>query len=300
MANPIGCAKDSDVKNLLAIIFALPLLVACASLDELKRVEPQGSAYSIALANHYKDFSQSEAEQYDWADSQYFAEKGLRAAYNQEIIPEETENWDLPATLAPTLADAREQLVAALTPEIQSEKPEIAAQAVFNFDCWVEQQEENWQGADIAACRDDFYDALDKLTAQPETAVTPVVEKNGFTPTENPDEQISTSYVIFFDINSTAITKDGESVIGDVYNELSDDTEYNIRLDGHADRSGKDKYNKVLSERRAIAVRERLKKKGLTKGNFTITAHGETIPLIETPDGAKEKANRRVEIFINE
>lgn len=300
MANPIGCAKDSDVKNLLAIIFALPLLVACASLDELKRVEPQGSAYSIALANHYKDFSQSEAEQYDWADSQYFAEKGLRAAYNQEIIPEETENWDLPATLAPTLADAREQLVAALTPEIQSEKPEIAAQAVFNFDCWVEQQEENWQGADIAACRDDFYDALDKLTAQPETAVTPVVEKNGFTPTENPDEQISTSYVIFFDINSTAITNDGESVIGDVYNELSDDTEYNIRLDGHADRSGKDKYNKVLSERRAIAVRERLKKKGLTKGNFTITAHGETIPLIETPDGAKEKANRRVEIFINE
>jgi len=288
------------VKNLVAIFFALPLLVACASLDELKRVEPKGSAYSIALAKEYKDFSQSEAEQYDWADSQYFAEKGLRAAYNQPILPEETENWDLPKDLAPTLADARTQLMAILTPEVQTEKPELAAQAVFNFDCWVEQQEENWQSADIAACRDDFYDALDKLTAKPETAVTPVIEKNGFTPTPNPEEQISTSYVIFFDLNSTAITKDGESVIGDVFNELSDDTEYNIRLDGYADRSGKENYNKALSERRAIAVREGLKKKGLTKGKFTITAHGETTPLIDTADGVKEKANRRVEIFINE
>jgi outer membrane protein OmpA-like peptidoglycan-associated protein len=40
--------------------------------------------------------------------------------------------------------------------------------------------------------------------------------------------------------------------------------------------------------------------KGLSKGNIIIKAHGEATPLIETPDGAKEKANRRVEIFINE
>ena len=288
------------MKNIIAILLLLPLLVACASLDELKRVEPQGSAYSVALAKQYKEFSQSEAEQYDWVDSQYFAEKGLKAAYNQMVVPEEIANWDLPKDVLPTLQDARAQLMTALTPEAQSAKPDLVAEAVFNYDCWVEQQEENWQSADIASCRDEFYNALDKLTAKPETAATPVIEKNGFTPTPNTDEQISTSYVIFFDLNSTAITKDGESVIGDVFNELSDDTEYSIRLDGYADRSGKKNYNKALSERRAVAVRERLKKKGLNKGNFTITAHGETTPMIETPDGVKEKANRRVEIFINE
>ncbi len=290
------------MKNIFAIILLLPLLVACASLDELKRVEPKGSAYSIALANQYKEFSQSEAEQYDWADSQYFAEKGLRAAYNQTVTPEEIANWDLPQDVLPTLQDARAQLITALTPEAQSAKPDLAAEAVFNYDCWLEQQEENWQSADIAACRDGFYEALDKLTEQPkpETAITPVVEKNSFTPTTNPSEQISTSYVIFFGLNSTAITKEGDSVVSDVYDELSDDTSYNIRLDGYADRSGKEPYNKALSERRAIAVKERLMKKGLTKGKIIITAHGETTPLIETDDGIKEKANRRVEIFINE
>lgn len=285
------------MKNLLTILLALPLLVACASLDELKRVEPKGSAFSVALAKQYTEFSQSEAEQYDWVDSQYFAEKGLKAAYNQPIEPEYTENWDLPTDLIPTIKDARTQLIAALTPEIMAEKPDIAAKAVFNFDCWLEQQEENWQSADISSCRDEFYDALNTLTAKPEVMAP---EINGFTPTTNPVEEISTSYVVFFDLNSTAVTTEGDAVLDDVYNELSDDTEYVIRLDGYADRSGKDAYNKVLSEKRAIAVRERLKKKGLTKGRFTINAHGESIPLIETNDGEKEKANRRVEIFINE
>ena len=278
----------------------LPTLVACASLDELKRVEPKGSPYSIALAQQYREFSQSEADQYDWVSSQYFAEKGLKAAYNQAIEPENLEARDLPIDILPTMKDARQQLTAALSAKNIQEKPAVAAKALFNFDCWVEQQEENWQQADIASCRDEFYDALNTLTMVT-PAIAPVVEdKNGFVPTPNPAEQITTSYVVFFDLNSTQITKEGDAVIGDVFNELSDDTDYTIRLDGYADRSGDAEYNKKLSEMRAIAVKNRLLKKGLTKGNITISSHGEETPLMETADGVKEKANRRVEIFINE
>ena len=300
MANVIRYAKHVFVKRILALLLLLPALVACASLDELKRVEPKGTPYSIALAQQYREFSQSEADQYDWDSSQHFAEKGLRAAYNQPIEPEHLADWNLPETELPAMTDARQQLIAALTEKNIQEKSAVAAKAVFNFDCWVEQQEENWQQADIASCRDEFYDALNTLTMIP-SAIKPVVEdKNGFTPTTNPTEQISTSYVVFFDLNSTQITKDGNDVIGDVYNELSDDTDYTIRLDGYADRSGDSAYNQKLSEMRAIAVKNRLLKKGLTKGKITISSHGEETPLMETPDGVKEKANRRVEIFINE
>ncbi len=278
----------------------LPTLVACVSLDELKRVEPKGSPYFIALAQQYREFSQSEADQYDWDSSQYFAEKGLKAAYNHAVEPELLEKWDLPHELLPTMQDARQQLTAALTEKNIQEKSAVAAKALFNFDCWVEQQEENWQQADIASCRDEFYDALNTLTAVAPAIPAVVEDKTDFVPTPNPAEQVTTSYVVFFDLNSTQVTKEGDAVIGDVYNELSDDTDYTIRLDGYADRSGDMEYNAKLSEMRAIAVKNRLIAKGLTKGNITISAHGEDTPLTETADGVKEKANRRVEIFINE
>lgn len=293
------------MSRILALLLLLPTLVACASLDELKRVEPKGSQFAIALAEQYKEFSQSEADQYDWADSQYFAEKGLKAAYGQPMEPEEIEHWDLPRDLVPTFKDARKQLMEALNEKVAAEKPALAAKVVFSFDCWVEQQEENWQADDINSCRDEFYETLNMLIKPVEdpkapTAITPVEEKNGFTPTPNPAEQIATSYVVFFDLNSTKVTKEGESVLDDVFNELSDDTEYTIHLDGYADRSGSDKYNIKLSEMRSAAVKNRLVQKGLNKGKIILKAHGEETPLIETPDGAKEKANRRVEIFINE
>ena len=287
------------MKRIFAMLLLLPTLVGCASLDELKHVEPKGSPYSVALAQQYREFSQSEADQYDWANSQLFAEKGLKAAYDMPVEAEKLEDWDIPATAMPMMQDARKQLMAALTEKVIKEKPAVAAKAVFNFDCWVEQQEEDWQQADIASCREEFYDALNTLTT-PATAVKPVEEKNGFVPTPNPAEQVSTSYVVFFDLNSTQITKEGDGVIGDVFTELSDDTDYTIQLDGYADRSGDAAYNKKLSELRAIAVKNRLIKKGVNKGKITIIAHGEETPLIDTPDGVKEKANRRVEIFINE
>ena len=287
------------MRNILIALLLSPLLVACASLDELKRVEPKGSPFAIALSKEYRAFSESEADQYDWADSQYFAEKGLKAAYGKVLEPEPLEAWDLPPDMLPRMKNAREQLMAALNTDNIANKPKEAAHAQFLFDCWVEQQEENWQDTDIASCRDEFYEVLDKLTKPEEEKPAPA-KGGGFTPTQNPSEQISTSYVIFFDPNSTAITKDGGSVVDDVFNELADDTDYVIRLDGHTDRSGNAAFNKELSRRRAVAVQNSLTKRGLSKGKFNITAYGEEMPLIQTPDGVKEKANRRVEIFINE
>lgn len=280
------------------LIIALTFAVAGCTLDRLKRVEPKGNAFAVSLAKQYRDFSESEADQYDWVDSQHFANKGMDAAYGKIPQPEELKDWNLPANMVPTLTDARAQLIAALTDGNITSRPDITARAQTMFDCWVEQQEENWQPEHIAACRDGFYDALNMLSASPqEVKVEKPIE---FKEPANKSEQVETSYVIFFALNSTALTKEGESVVKDIYNELSDDTDYVIRLEGHADKSGTAAYNKELSRRRAAVVKNALEKKGLRNGKFTVLAHGEEMPLIQTADGVKEKANRRVEIFINE
>jgi outer membrane protein OmpA-like peptidoglycan-associated protein len=79
--------------------------------------------------------------------------------------PEELEYWNIPGELRPVMEQARASLMAVLTPATIQARPEDAARAQFYFDCWVEQQEENWQLEDIAYCRDGLESALSNLNA---------------------------------------------------------------------------------------------------------------------------------------
>ncbi len=69
---------------------------------------------------------------------------------------------------------------------------------------------------------------------------------------------------------------------------------------GHTDLSGPASYNLGLSDRRAQAVKEALGSQGLSESAIKTLGLGEADPLIETPDGAREPQNRRVEILLSE
>src|SRR3546814_8047690 len=56
------------------------------------------------------------------------------------------------------LKQAREKLVAAFDAGAKEASPDAAALAQANYDCWLEQQEENYQPEHIKSCRD----ALDR------------------------------------------------------------------------------------------------------------------------------------------
>lgn len=64
----------------------------------------------------------------------------------------------------------------------------------------------------------------------------------------------------------------------------------------HADKSGGAKYNKGLSERRAVTVRGYLESKGVEGSAISASGVGETNPRVPTADGVREPQNRRVEI----
>jgi len=78
-------------------------------------------------------------------------------------------------------------------------------------------------------------------------------------------------------------------------------TPFNCQLSvsAHADRVGAARANLALSRRRAEAVRDYLRSRGLAVP-MTVDAFGETRPLIETPDGVAEPQNRRADIVVVE
>ena len=75
------------------------------------------------------------------------------------------------------LSAARERLVAALAGGAADKDPANAARAQVMFDCWMQEQEENFQPAHIAACRDGFTDAMGIVEAALKPAPAPVAAK---------------------------------------------------------------------------------------------------------------------------
>src|SRR5262245_5554490 len=118
--------------RILGLLAVLHALSACTtySLQELRATTPKGNEFQTVLSNHYLKFAEEKAADYNWQDSSYFADKGLRAAYGNDVAPENLVMWHLPPDKAPQLAEAREKLVAALAAKA-GEKPKEAANAQF-------------------------------------------------------------------------------------------------------------------------------------------------------------------------
>ena len=101
---------------------------------------------------------------------------------------------------------------------------------------------------------------------------------------------------IFFDWSKPELSRDGEAALGDVVAAYQKQKPSRILIAGHADRSGSAASNLAASRRRAEAVSDYLQAHGVPAGALSVTAHGETQPLVATEDGVREVQNRRVEI----
>ncbi|MHB1012768.1 MAG: OmpA family protein [Desulfobacteria bacterium] len=74
---------------------------------------------------------------------------------------------------------------------------------------------------------------------------------------------------------------------------------YNISVEGHTDNVGKDKYNQVLSERRAAAVKKYLVENGAANADrIKPVGYGKTRPIADNKTAEGKFKNRRVEILI--
>ncbi|MEQ1754411.1 MAG: OmpA family protein [Micropepsaceae bacterium] len=103
-------------------------------------------------------------------------------------------------------------------------------------------------------------------------------------------------FLVFFGFNKSNLTADAQGVIASAASAAKEFGSASVKVVGHADTVGSDKYNQHLSENRSHAVKAALVNEGIEPGKITATGEGETQLLVQTADNVKEPQNRRASI----
>ncbi len=155
------------LRAVLMALAALSLAACGVNYDVMEaRSLPNGGAeFHRALQTDYADLAAAEKAEADWGDTKVFVQRARRAASGDTFPPESITARDLPDYSVSTLSDGRSRPVAALDDGARTGLPVMAAMAQSGFDCWMQEQEEDRQPEDIAACRSSFNIALRALEA---------------------------------------------------------------------------------------------------------------------------------------
>lgn len=270
---------------------AIALLSGCAGfgLQEAERASPQGNTHQRALQQGYLELSRAEFDEGDYWDSDTFAERSMAAGRGETVQPEAISERDLPADMVGTLTAARQRLTSALAAGAAQSKPMEAAEAQVAFDCWMQEQEENFQPDDIAACRNRFEAAMAQLEAQPPAPPPAAAPAPAPAPMPAPGP-----FTVYFDFDRADLTADARAELADVVRAAQQSSNSTINITGYTDLAGAEAYNQVLSERRANSVIEFLVGSGVDAARIVGRGLGESNPVVATE--APEQRNRRVEI----
>ena len=76
---------------------------------------------------------------------------------------------------------------------------------------------------------------------------------------------------------------------------MKENKDFKLKINGYADSVGTKEYNKVLSEKRAMAVKNYLVDKGIKEKRISIVGYGEQMPKSNNGSHRGRAANRRVE-----
>lgn len=272
-----------NVTKALPLSLAALALGACGAVtgpvDEVRTLQPTGTAYNQRLAENYRDLAVYEADRmYDWSSARHFAEKAQMAAAGEQVMPDNPAEMNLKGR-ANELTTGYQRLNAAMADGAAERLPAEAATAMAKYDCWVEQSGEGHQFDHIASCRDDFVLAMQAL----EQPIQPVADA-------------PPPVLVFFDWDKADIRQDAMPIINQLAQALTQNPATPVLVEGHADTSGAADYNVRLSERRAEAVATALERAGVERDRMQLVARGERDLRVPTGDGVREPQNRRVRI----
>jgi len=292
--------------RLLVTVLVAFALSACAGmqLNQAKKASPSGSPFNFNLYNGYIGLAQDEFNEGDYDDADVFADRAIKAAANGKIKPESFKARKLPKNSIRDLRRARARLMIAFSDGAKEEQPNLAAKAQVLFDCWMQEQEENFQPSHIAGCRSAFGKTMDKLEAKlrPKTmAKKPMAKKPMMAakPRKPEKPDVDGIYVVFFDFDSAKITSKAARVLRKAAAEYHLAKPRGITITGHTDKAGRSKYNFDLSMRRIESVVKALMVGKVPDSRILATAYGQDRPLVQTKEGKRQKQNRRVEIIFD-
>jgi outer membrane protein OmpA-like peptidoglycan-associated protein len=104
---------------------------------------------------------------------------------------------------------------------------------------------------------------------------------------------------VYFDTARATIQERSFPVLDGVAEVLRRNPELlRVRIEGHTDDRGGDRYNLRLSQQRAAAVKKYLTDKGIAEDRLIPVGYGETRPLVDNKTNEDRQRNRRVEFII--
>ena len=286
----------TKVVTLAVLGTAAITLAACGGqLGKAEHMSAAGSAFDKALYNDYITLSKGEYGEGDYTDSDKFAEKAMMAASGDKVGPYDPRNWDIPKKRQAVMNGAHGRLVEALSGGAKDKATVQLARAQTSFDCWVQEQEENFQPDHIAACRDAFIAAMEKvdksmMVAMP--APTPAA------PAPKPMMAKAMTWEVLFDFDSTNMLNGSNAKLKEAVAYVSKFKRPRITIAGYTDTSGAAAYNKELSARRSEAVAISSMDMGLDPKNVIMRSYGEEKLKSPTADGVMKQENRRATITV--
>ena len=284
----------TKLRNIGVVLGATVVLAACADLETVRNMKPDSGQFATQLHQEYVRLAALEDAERDWIDTTFFNERARMVALGNTVEPQPMAERDVPESASAALSAARARLVQALATS-KFLKPRAAARAQAGFDCWMQEQEENFQPKDIAACKSNFWGAIGDLEFQPPVRVAAAP------PAPEPVLPMAPSvpgpFVVNFEFDSAKLTGAAEMVVREAAKQAKAAKVVRALLNGHADRSGSDAYNMRLSKARTKTVLDALIAQGMPADIMLGKSYGESLPAVNTPDGQPEAANRRVEII---
>jgi OOP family OmpA-OmpF porin len=278
--------KVKDKLKTASMLAAL-LIGGCAGMgvQKLAQTQPQGSLFTIALAKEYLVFSSRESSQYyDQISASYFARKGLDAAIGVVVQPETLDRWSIPAEAQAEIQASRDRLLAAINTPTTADVSSQLASAQVNFDCWIEEQDENRQPENIAFCRNRYLDAMNQAEQQLAAA------KSG-------QSLLPTSpYNVFYKSGQTDVPIESNRVIDQLIALIKQINDYRMVIDGHADKTGSSVKNIAISDQRAKKMKSAIVLKGAADEKIKVFAHGDSSS--KGKKGVSSARDRRVDITL--
>lgn len=103
---------------------------------------------------------------------------------------------------------------------------------------------------------------------------------------------------VFFEVDSWTLKNESMKELNNLLSLLKENKDIIVEIGGYTDSTGTDAHNQVLSEKRAIAVVDFLKEKGISSDRLNFKGYGNSSPKADNITSEGRKLNRRTEVQI--
>lgn len=111
-------------------------------------------------------------------------------------------------------------------------------------------------------------------------------------------EALRSEHIVYFDFDTSTLNSQFTSVLDAHAAFLSENSNVNVLVEGHADERGTPEYNIALGERRAKSVVTYLENMGVSSSQISVVSYGEEKPMVkDRSENAFDKNRRAVLVY---